>query len=127
MNRLFIALTFLVANVNSHAFDIKACNSIASAINKQFSMSVDAITVVQNAVCAPGRPRPKLIYNYTINTSSIGNLNQNDLNTLRPNQINAWCTTPKQRNLLNRVDIEYIYRNHNNIYIGSINFSVNNC
>ena len=90
-------------------------------------MNVDQITVVNNAVCVPGSGKPKLIYFYTVNTRDVGKLTQNDLSSARSRQVKSWCTTPSQRKLLSNVDIEYSYRDHNNIFIGLINFSIRDC
>lgn len=55
---------------------------MASAVNKQFPMSIDEILFVQNAVCVPKRQRPKFIYNYIIKTDFMASFTQNDLSKL---------------------------------------------
>lgn len=38
-----------------------------------------------------------------------GTVDQAKINTLKPSMVNAWCTDPTQRQVLNQVNIQYTY------------------
>ena len=121
---------FLVA-FSSAAFaansSLEQCNKLASAMNKQFPMAIDKITIIENTLCIPSNGAVALRYHYTIKVPS-NSVTQSDLTLkLREQQLAGWCTSPDQRYLINLFNIEYLYKDQTGAYIGILRYDKSMC
>jgi hypothetical protein len=56
-----------------------------------------------------------------------GTVDQAKINTLKPSMVNAWCTDPTQRQVLNQVNIQYTYSDAKGKYIGKVDIAKREC
>lgn len=99
------------------------CNDVASSINQSAPQAIDKITTLVNSACfAEGR---SVVLQYRMRLSVTGE--QVDLNRLKPNMVNSWCTDPQLRPLLNYINVQYSYSDPQGRYIGRVDISQRNC
>ncbi len=118
------ALAFAGLLPTAHASGLLAeCNDVASSINQSAPQAIDKITTLVNSACfADGR---SVVLQYRMRLSVTGQ--QVDLNRLKPNMVNSWCTDPQLRPLLNYINVQYSYSDPQGRYIGRVDISQRNC
>jgi hypothetical protein len=124
--RLILLSVFVLFTQPAHANAMELCNQAVNSLNSSTPMQIDRMTVLKNAFCAPTNGKPILIYHYTLAVKT-GAVNQAEINSLKPNQINSWCTIDETRFLFEIVDVRYVYMDRTGREIGSINMSISEC
>jgi len=124
----FLFFVFFLGNpvVVWSALSLRQCQSIASELNKTYPMNADELTIISSAVCVLDGARSRLVYNMTVDRR-MSDLTRDDIKQLRPRMVNAWCSDPRQYNLLTQVNIEYRYSRHSGTYIESIQIRQSDC
>ena len=102
------------------------CNQVASGLNRSTPQTLDKITTLLNAICFKDGVAVTLMYRNRLDVAS-GTVNQSNLNTLRPGMVNAWCTDPSMRELINSLNIQYTYSDPTGKLIGKIDLSKRDC
>lgn len=101
------------------------CKATAELLNKSTPTQIDSVTKLMSAMCIPEPSgKPRLVYYMEVD---LPNVNQMDIDTLKPKMQRAWCTDPRQSRTLKDLDIRYVYRKNNGQFIGSINLSYKSC
>ena len=99
------------------------CNDVASSINQSAPQAIDKITTLLNSACfEDGR---SVVLQYRMRLSVTGQ--EVDLNRLKPNMVNSWCTDPQLRPLLNYINVQYSYADPQGRHIGRVDISQRNC
>ncbi len=121
-------LTWLVVGTSAHAqsLSLAQCSALANQLNQQMPMRADTVTSVQSVVCVQVSGVTRLTYLMEVDLPR-SQIDQATLDSLRPKMLNAWCTDPQQRRLLNAVDVSYRYRDNAGHYIGVIQLSARSC
>ena len=128
MKKLIFLSFFILISCSYPDFDenfsIRECNEIASEINATMSdMSVDAITILKNAVCH----RPAKL-NYMYEMKIIISRDKFDIQSLKSKNLQTVCTDPNMRFLLDRLSgVGYTYRDKNGSYIGEYEIHKSEC
>lgn len=117
---------FVLFTQPAHANAMELCNQAVNSLNSSTPMQIDEITVLNNAVCLPANGKPELMYHYTLDVNT-GAVSQAEINSLKPNQLNSWCTIDDTRALFEIVDVRYVYTDRAGKEIGSITMSVSEC
>jgi hypothetical protein len=105
---------------------LQDCNGIASQINRSTPQQLDRVTKLLSSTCVPDGRVVRLIYMNEISVPN-GSVNQGTLDSMRPRMVQAWCTDPDQRTLINLIDIQYSYSYSDGRLIGKINLSGRDC
>lgn len=132
MSKGRVALSFLLAFGVSYAvktYEVKSqtdLGKLASDLNKTLPMMVDKETEWLSAIGVQN----VFIYNYRMVNHSVENIDPQKFNELiRPNIINAACTTPetKQQFLAKGVTLRYTYADKDRRHITSIDVTPADC
>lgn len=132
MSKGRVALSFLLAFGVSYAvktYEVKSqtdLSKLASDLNKTLPMMVDKETEWLSAIGVQN----VFIYNYRMVNHSVENIDPQKFNELiRPNIINAACTTPetKQQFLTKGVTLRYTYADKDRRHITSIDVTPTDC
>ncbi len=115
-----------VASVNARADLLQDCNGVASQINRSTPQQLDRVTKLMSSTCVAVGSTVRLIYMNEVSVPN-GSINQGTLDGMRPRMVQAWCTDPDQRRLINLVDIQYSYRYPDGRLIGKINLTRRDC
>ncbi len=105
---------------------LQDCNGVASQINRSAPQQLDRVTKLLTSTCVPDGGGVRLIYMNELSVPN-GSVNQGTLDSIRSRMVQAWCTDPDQRTLLNLIDIQYSYSYPDGRLIGKINLSRRDC
>jgi hypothetical protein len=128
-SRKFASIIFTVlsvASTNALADLLSECNQVVNSINKSAPQVLDKVTTLMNAVCVKEGNTVTLIYRNKLDVPS-GAVDQARINTLKPNMVNAWCTDPTQRGMLNALNIQYLYSDATGKFVGKIDIAAREC
>jgi hypothetical protein len=121
---------FFVASVSAFCQSAVAgtyqdCIATANEINQSVPQQIDKVTVLLNATCKEEGKRIVLVYNYLLETENV--VTKQAIESLKPGQINAVCTSPEIKPLLDLVLMEFSYSGQNRKFIGSNRISKKDC
>ncbi len=109
----------------SWAGNYKECIEIANEVNQGVPQKIDRITTFMAAVCKEeGR---KVIFSYNYQIESDTPITQKNISSLKAGQINALCTNPDIKPLINEFDIEMSYSDQARKFIGSNRMGKKDC
>ena len=109
----------------AHAVTKAECNDFSSNLNKEFPLRIDKHASVLNTMCVGANPI-YLVYSVRVEDSSL-KFSASQLNSIRQFQINTWCTTPSQVQLLRLLGIKYEYKDRSGRYLGETSFTIKDC
>ena len=90
-------------------------------LNKNTPMQVDQHTVLKTTYCSDTAPKP------TLNYLNISEYDYIDMAGTKGIQKNSLCTNPKQKKLLEAVDVKYTYSKKNGAFLGSTLIKLADC
>lgn len=107
---------------------LKECGVLSAEINKNVPMIIDANTTLETTFCTSEKKRQVLNYRAYMNVekSALRDV-ESGLAAMKKNQLNAWCTDPLQKELIQRADIRNIYYDIKRKYIGEIFLQRKDC
>ncbi len=120
---LLCAIAF--ASQPTRAATLNDCIQVANEVNKAVPMRVDQVTSIYNAACIQDGAAVTLIYRASVSVDRP--LTQKDISTLRPQTVNALCTDPDVKVLLDHFVLEYSYADKNRKFIGRNRISKKDC
>ena len=120
-----LGIAILVCH-DAHADLLQDCNGVASQINRSTPQQLDRVTKLLSSTCVPDGRVVRLIYMNELSVPN-GSVSQGTLDGLRSRMVQAWCTDPDQRTLLNLIEIQYSYSYTDGRLIGKINLSRRDC
>lgn len=106
---------------------LSECNSNASQVNLQLPMEVDAVTTWTNVLCSAGGDGVIARYSYSLQLPASRLYPRFVKEAVYEGMINAWCTDPVQRELLEKVSIEAAYFRPDGSYITSFRVTSSMC
>ncbi len=124
--KLSALLIATMSCVGARADMLQDCNGVASQINRSTPQQLDRVTRLISSTCVSDGRAVRLIYMNEISAPS-GSVSQSALDGMRPRMVQAWCTDPDQRTLINMIDIQYSYSYPDGRLIGKINLSRRDC
>lgn len=101
------------------------CTKLSASLNKDLPKEVDSITTALSTKCEGSDP-VYLVYSMQV-AAAVSKLSATQLQTLREDQIDFWCSSKSQYRLLKLVGIKYKYFNSVERYLGQTSFTANNC
>ena len=119
-------MALLSLALSARADLLAECNQTAGAINKSTPQTLDRVTTLLSAVCFKEGATVTLQYRNKLDVPA-GTVDQAKINTLKPSMVNAWCTDPTQRQVLNQVNIQYTYSDAKGKYIGKVDIAKREC
>ena len=123
-NILFVASISVLCQ-SAVAGTYQDCISTANEINQGTPQQIDKITLLLNATCKEEGKKTILVYNYLLETENA--ITKRDIESMKPGQINAVCTSPDIKPLLDLVLMEFSYSGQNRKFIGSNRISKKDC
>jgi len=104
---------------------MRTLNKVADEMNKSLPMMVDSETQLTNVI---GMDK-KFVYNYELIHLDSGNGLIDKISQLKPNMVNADCSTPETRDqfLKNGTTMEYKYYDRNKNYLTAIDILPSDC
>lgn len=120
-------LQFFVAfNIHAQTTNYEMCIKVAAEISKTFPIRKDDLTVLKSAVCTKGNPKNDIwyIHEVDINKEQIKFI---DLQNLKPNIRNLWCSDPDLRYTLNAYNIGFRYYIKDGTYIRAFSLKSLEC
>ncbi|MGZ8272229.1 MAG: hypothetical protein ACXWT5_13695 [Methylophilus sp.] len=125
MPKLITFIFLIFFSTHSYAGSLFECKTLVRETNKNMPMQVNKITKIKSVGCFDGKP-PTIQYLNQVDVDASKNL-ITTVKSSRLNQLNFWCTSPDQRAVMNRYNIEYKYTDKSGRYIASNRFNKNQC
>lgn len=124
---LGLLLVYALFSQTAHADAMETCNQTANAVNRSTPIEIDQITVIDDADCIlPTTGKPILRYWYTL-AFLRGDTNQDGIDSLKPDNLESWCSREDLRALFEILDVRYVYSDRVGDQIGYIEMSVSEC
>ena len=125
---LFILITIFPSLVLADE-EFLFCMDTATNLNKKLPLMVDEVTNWKNTTCKNGNP---IIFQYfyylekPLTPDEQANMPR-ILRNIFTVSLKQWCQNPDQKLLLNLFNVEYIYFDKNDKYLGNIEFTQDDC
>ena len=101
------------------------CISTANEINQTAPQQIDKVTVLLNATCKEEGKKVILSYSYMLDTENP--ITKQAIESMKPNQINAVCTDPNLKSVLDVVLMEFSYSSRDRKFIGANRINKKDC
>jgi len=118
---LIISSTLSLTPLKIFAMSLDQCTKVSQMVNEKTPMRVDQSTTLKTSYCSDTSPKPTLNYLMTTDYDYI------DLTGTRNMQKNSLCTNPKQRKLLEAVDVKYTYSKKDGKFLGITLIKLGDC
>jgi len=122
-----LAVFACVIALNAHArVSLKACIERASMDSVYYPMRIDADTTITGVSCREEGGRVILIYDNKLE-SPKSKLPKNAIENHKVATRNMLCTNPQLKALLQLVDMEYVFYDSANVFVGIITHRIEDC
>ena len=101
------------------------CMATANEINQSAPQQIDKITVLVNSICKEEGKKVILVYNYLLETEKA--VTKQDIEGMKAGQINAVCSAPELKPLLDLIFMEFSYSGQDRKFIGSNRVGKKDC
>lgn len=123
-NVVFVASIFTLSQA-ALAGTYQECISTANEINQTAPQQIDKITILVNATCKEEGKKVILSYSYMLDTENL--ITKQDIESMKPSQINAVCTDPQLKSVLDVVFMEFSYSGRDRKFIGANRINKKDC
>lgn len=115
--------------VTGFSATVEQCWGVANYVKKGLPNRIDSVTVITGVTCLPARTvnaKNEVVYVAQIELPSRRLVGAN-IDKLRPEVLNTWCTEPNMKKLLRVYDVKYKYFSLDGKFIGNLSLSIKDC
>jgi len=129
MRYIFIILIYSFANVSFADQEFDYCLEMSKEVNSKLPMKIDDITTAKSSGCKKSSPHIFQYYYYIEKEVMPEQLSLVSpwLKDAKPNFLKNWCSNQDMLLLLGLYDVEYIYRDFKEQYLGSVEIKERDC
>jgi hypothetical protein len=129
MRYIFIIFIFIFTNISFADQELDYCLEMAKEINSKFPIKLDEITTAKGTGCKKGSPH---IFQYYLYVDKEVLPEQLSLVTpilkdAKANLLKSWCSNPDMLAVLGLFDVEYVYRDIKEQYLGLVEIKDRDC
>jgi len=129
MRLFFIILIYSISNTSFADQEFDYCLEMSKSVNSKSPMKIDEVTTAKGSGCKKSNPHIFQYYYYIDREvmSEQMSLVNSALKDAKPNVLKNWCSNPDMLALLGLYDVEYVYRDIKEQYLGSVEIKERDC
>lgn len=129
MRYIFIILIFSFANISFADQELDYCLEMSKKTNSNFPLKIDDFITAKGSGCKKSSPNIFQYYYYIekeVMPEQLSLVSQL-LKDAKPNFLKNWCSNPDMLLVLGLYDVEYVYRDIKEQYLGSVEIKERDC
>ena len=129
MKFILMLLIYTFSNMSFADKEFDYCLEMAKLVNSKSPMKIDEITTAKGSGCKKSSPHIFQYYYYIgkeIVPEQLSVATQ-ALKEAKPNLLKSWCSNPDMLAVLGIYDVEYVYRDIKESYLGSVEIKDQDC